>query len=158
MLENEEKYIHFVSCIDDLNNAWRILRLVRQRKKNSLRHIAFKFALIEYSKPYLRSEGTIKKNLKIDKGFIPAEHIELHNRIIAARNKFLAHSDLTIRDATLFVFQNESRKFPIIGQTVIHGSEEFDNIDEIIELIEKSLENMYEERDRLEVNLQVNEI
>jgi hypothetical protein len=155
MHENEEKYIHFVSCIDDLNNAWRILKLVKNRKNNSLRHIAFRFGLIEYSKPYLRSDGTLAK-YKLDKEFIPVEHLKLHGRILDARNKFLAHSDLTIRDAQLYVTPNSSGKFVGIVQNVIHGSEEFENIDCIIDLIEKTLFMMYAERDRMENELPTN--
>lgn len=155
MREDEEKYIHFVSCIDDLNNAWRILRLVKKRKNNSLKHIAFRFALIEYSKPYKRSNGTLAK-YRLDNSYIPAEHVELHGRILGARDKFLAHSDLTIRDAKLYITPNSSGKFVGVLQNVIHGSEEFGNIDYIIDLIEKTLLNMYSESDRMEYDLPPN--
>ena len=155
MNDDEEKYVHFISCVDDLNNAWRILQLVKKRKNNSLKHIAFKFALIEYSKPYLRSDGMFGK-YKLDKSFVPPEHLALHGRILDARNKFLAHSDLTIRDAQLYVTPSSFGKFVGIVQNVIHGSEEFGNIDYVIDLTEKTLLKMYEERDRMEKDLSLN--
>ncbi|MEP6947611.1 MAG: hypothetical protein ABJA02_16950, partial [Acidobacteriota bacterium] len=96
--EQEERFIHFVSCIEDLNDAWWILKQIKRRKKNSLAYTAFQFALIEYSKPYKISYGKVKnrhKGLSID--YVPLEHISLHNRIISLRDSFVAHSDLTIK-------------------------------------------------------------
>ncbi len=55
----EEQYVHFVSSTDNLNNAWQILQNIKQilqenkqGKGNPLVGAAFRFALIEYSKPY----------------------------------------------------------------------------------------------------------
>ena len=90
MTEQEEQYIYFASSIENLNNAWRILKHIRRRKNNSLKGVAFKYALIEYSKPYTRSDGIHKKGrdgYKLDESFIPLKHIGLHKSILDSRSK-----------------------------------------------------------------------
>ena len=74
--EQEEKFIHFVSCREDLNDAWGILKRIKRRKNNSLAYIAFKFALIAYSRPYKISFGTVKdKHKGLGEQYIPSEKI-----------------------------------------------------------------------------------
>ena len=156
MTEQEEHYIHFASSIENLNNAWRILKTIKKKKNNSLSGAAFQFALIEYAKPYTNSRGNVLKNYKLDESFIPLTHIELHQRIIQSRNQILAHADLTIKEAKLHVAQIKSGKFVGIIQNVVWGTEELANIDSIIELIEKTLDKMYIEEKRLESLLPIN--
>ena len=161
MTEQEEKYVHFVSCINDLNNAWRLLQEIKQCKGNSLVGAAFQFALIEYSKPYKVSFGTISNSkgnpipYKLDESHIPAKYIELHKKIIDARNRFHAHSDLTVKGAKLYVENSFHRKIVGTVQNKIYGTEELSNIDAITDLIEQSLDSMYVEAKRLEVALPV---
>ena len=162
MTEQEEKYVHFVSCVNDLNNAWLLLYEIKKRyKDNSLAGAAFQFALIEYSKPYKASRGTVSnlKNkpfqYKLDESHIPAKHIELHKRIIEARDQIHAHSDLTVREAKLYVKNSSHKKIVGAVQNKISGTEEFSNIDAIIDLIEQTLDSMYLEVKRLEAALPI---
>jgi len=161
MTKKEEKYVHFVSCINDLNSAWRILQEIKRYKGNSLAGAGFQFALIEYSKPYKFSRGTLlnskgKQTLhKFDESYIPAEHIKLHKRIINARDHIYAHSDLTVREAKLYVKNSPHGKIVGSVQNKIYGTEEISNIDAIIDLIEQSLDNMYIEVKRLEAALPI---
>ncbi len=109
MTEQEEQYLYFVSCINALNNAWRLLQEIKRCKRNSLVGAAFQFALIEYSKPYIVSFGTVLNSKgksiprKLDESHIPATHIQLHKRIIDARDQIHSHSDLTVMEAKLYV-------------------------------------------------------
>ncbi len=57
MTDQEEHFVHFVSSIDKLNNAWRILQEIKRHKGHPLVVPAFRFALVEYSKPYTVSYG-----------------------------------------------------------------------------------------------------
>jgi hypothetical protein len=151
--QQEEQYIHFASCIENLNNAWVILQEIKKSKGNNLIWAAFQFALIEYAKPYTNSRGVILKNHKLDESFIPSAHLKLHKKILDSRNKILAHADLTVKEAQLHVAQIQSGKFVGIVQNVIRGTEELSNIDAVIELIEQTLDNMYVEEKRLEALL-----
>jgi len=161
MTEQEEEYVHFVSCIDDLNDAWRLLQEIKQCKGNSLVGAAFQFALIEYSKPYKVSIGTVSNSKgksiprKLDESHIPATHIQLHKRIIDARDQILAHSDLTVMEAKLYVKNSPHGKIVGTGQNKIYGTEELSNIDTIIDLIERTLDSMYVEAERLAAALPV---
>lgn len=155
--EQEEKFIHFVSCIEDLNHAWRILKQIKRRKNNSLAYTAFQFALIEYSKPYKISYGKVQNKHKgLGDEYIPSEHAALHNRILSIRDTFLAHSDLTIKDAQLYVTNNSWGKSTNIVQNVINVAVEFSKIDEIVDLIEKTLMKMYEKEELMKANLKPN--
>jgi hypothetical protein len=153
----KEKYIHFATCIENLNNAWRILQEIKQSKDNLLVGPAFQFALIEYSKPYRHSHGTIKK-YELDDEHIPFNHHKMHKRILDARDQIHAHSDLTVMEAKLYIDNTKYRKFVSISQNIIRGTEEFPNIDDIIDLIEQTLDSMYEKAKQLEAELPQNSL
>jgi hypothetical protein len=90
MSEQEEKFVHFVSCITWLNNAWQILNVIPTQSENSFIGPAFRFTLVEYCKPYKLSHGVSKK-FKLDTSLIPKEHLPLHERIISSRDQVHAH-------------------------------------------------------------------
>ncbi len=156
MQRHEEEFVHFVSCIQDLNTSWKILKLVRRRKKNSLGFAAFRLALIEYSKPFKESYGKVKAKHRLGIEYIPKDYLDLHNRILKARDTYLAHSDLNIRDARLYVSRHPWGNIATIIENVVNESQEFNQLDDIIDMIEKTLKRMYEARDVLEANLAPN--
>lgn len=145
----EERYIHFANCIDSLNQAWRILKKIKDEKENPLRGFAFQFALIEYSKPYKASYGIKIKHHKLSETFVSEEHLELHKRIIHARDKILAHLDLDIIDAKIYVQSTEHGRNILRSQNIIDGTAEMENIDSIIFLIEGTLGAIYKEVQKL---------
>ncbi|OGQ53216.1 MAG: hypothetical protein A3J24_02295 [Deltaproteobacteria bacterium RIFCSPLOWO2_02_FULL_53_8] len=135
-----------------------MLQEIKKNESNRLAGYAFQFALIEYSKPYRKTEGVSKKRNKLGSTHVPNNHIELHRRILDARDQIHAHSDLTVKGATLHVVNlhvanMEYEKSVIIAQNIIHGTEEFCNIDDIVDLIERTLDSMYIEVKRLEETL-----
>lgn len=161
MTSQEEQYVHLVSCIDDLNSAWRILRQIKECHGHPLVGPAFQFALIEYSKPYRTSFG-VSLNAKgkafqhkLDDRHVPTASVDLHNRLLTARDRIHAHSDLTVREAKLYVAKLPDGKHASIVQNVIHGAQELANIDVIIELIEQTLVKMYAEAESLEAELTI---
>ena len=152
MTQQEEQYVHFVSCTDSLNSAWRILHEIKASPGNSLIGAAFQFAIIEYAKPYTISFGVVGRH-KLDDKYVPSAHQDLHKRLIDTRNQILAHSDLTVRDAKLHVADTSIGQRAFIAQNVIHGAMQLTNIDSIIDLIEQTLDPMYVETERLEKQL-----
>lgn len=154
MTEQEERFIHLLSCIRDLNSARRILLEIKQCKIDNsvLVGAAFRFALIEYAKPYTSSHGSVS-NHKLSDRHVPSRHGDLHRRILSRRNQIHAHSDLTVRDAKLYIAKSVSGRQALITENLIYGTEEMDRIDEIVSLVEETLENLYEEEKRLESQL-----
>ena len=149
MTEQEEHFVHFVSCITWLNNAWRLLNTIHTQPENPLIEPAFRFALVEYCKPYKLSHG-INKKFKLDTTFIPIERLPLHKRIITSRDQIHAHSDLTVMDAKLNVLEFMGHRYTSIPQNNIYATEELPNLQEIVALIEATLDNMYIQEKMLE--------
>jgi hypothetical protein len=142
MTEPEEDFVHFVSCIRWLNNAWRLLSTIRTQAENPLIGAAFRFALVEYCKPYKLSHGASKK-FRLSTSHIPKEFLALHESIITSRDQVHAHSDLTVMDAKLYAHEFSGRRYTAISQNISHGTEELKNLQEIVVLIEATLDNMY---------------
>jgi hypothetical protein len=156
MTRDEEHYVHFVSSTDDLNEAWRILSVIKDSPGNSLAAAAFRYALVAYARPYLKSWGDHRQPYKLNATFVPLAYRDLHRRLIDARNQIHAHSDLTVREAKLHVTKTQAGRWVGAVQNVILGTEELPNIDAIIDLIEGTLTAMYEETARLEALLPIN--
>lgn len=157
MTEQEECFVHFVNCIRDLNNAWRILQEIKQCENRSLLvGAAFRFALIEYSKPFRDSVGVVlnskgrSKRYKLDDRHVPPAQRDLHSELLARRDQLHAHSDLSVRDARLYVSHTTYGSMAQLSENVIHGTEDLARLDEIISLVEGTLDNLYKERQRLE--------
>ncbi len=149
MTEQEENFVHFVSCITWLNNAWRLLNTIHTQPANPLIGPAFRFALVEYCKPYKLSHG-INKKFKLDTSLIPKEHLPLHERIIDSRDQIHAHSDLTVMEAKLHVHEFMGQRYTCIPQNIIYATEELPNLQKIVALIECTLVNMYIQANVLE--------
>jgi len=163
MSYQEEQFVHFVSSTDILNKARRILREIKRHKDHPLVSPAFQFAIVEYSKPYmvsysaeLNEKGKPKHKFSLDDKFIPANFLELHERLLKARNQIHAHDDLSVKEAKLYVTKGAQGKVVGAIQNKTICTEELNRIDEIIELVEKTLDNMYVEVKRLEAALPIN--
>jgi len=148
MDKNEEEFVHFVSCIQWLNNCWCLLQLIKDQKNNPLVGSSFRFALIEYSKPYTKSYGKHKPHI-LDNSYVPVDFKALHETILISRKKIHAHFDLGLLEAKLYFHEIQGQRFYGIVQNQITGLEELPKINEIIKLVEGTLENMYEKENKL---------
>ncbi len=152
MTEQEEYFIYFASCITWLNNTWRLLHMIKEQPDNPLIGPAFRFALIEYCKPYKTSYG-FNKPYNLDTSFIPKALLPLHERIVNSRDQIHAHSDLTVMEAKLHVHEFMNQRYTIISQNIISGVEELPNLQEIITLVEATLDKIYVREKILEAAL-----
>jgi YHS domain-containing protein len=138
----DEDFIHYVDCIDSLNRAWSILQnLGKVEQPSALNGAAFLFALIEYAKPYTRSEG-IHGRRKLLPPELP-ELLALHEQILDLRNQVLAHSDLTVKQAQLHLHSFNGKPYYIASSNCGHS---FPSRKVVITLIEQTLEQMYVKR------------
>ena len=154
----KEYYLFFVECIKHLNNAWVILKTIKDETCNpKLVKAAFQYYLVEYAKPFINSKGFLK-NYRLKKTFVPSSFKELHERIIDSRNQIHAHGDLTVLEAKVFVKNTPYGKTAGSVQNVIYGSEEIENVDTIIDMIERILDQMYIEEKKLEQSLPIDNV
>lgn len=154
---DEERYVHRACCIEWLNEAWALLHTLKVQRENPLFAPSFRFALILYAKPYRVSRGTVVRTHRLDTDFIPAEYEALHTEIIAERDKLHAHSDLTVMDAQLTVHTFEKQKYTMIARNHLEPTRLASRLDEVIGLVEMTLDRMYAEVKVLESQLPPND-
>ena len=148
---DEEAYVHFMQCIQSLNNAWAYLKAIRApEQKSAFTAAAFRLALVEYGKPYRLSYG-IHKKYKLPPDFLSGDDVALHDEILTLRDRVLAHSDLNVMDAKVSV-----PAYP--GKPILAANSEpsLPDCDSIIGLIERTLDKMYLKRAKLEKALPQN--
>ena len=153
MTISEEQYVHYLECINSLNQSWSILQDFRAtEQKSAIQAAAFRFALVEYAKPYNSSYGIHKNRKKREAYKLPppklfAEDLLLHQQILDLRDQFLAHSDLKWKEAVFHLASYGARhSFGILSS----GLHQFPDIDAVIDLIERTLDIMYVEQKELE--------
>ena len=151
----EERYVHLASSSNDLNGAWRILQEIRSGTSHPLTGPAFMFAIVCYARPYTTSRGELQRYV-LDPLYVPPEHLQLHNRLIAARHQILAHSDLTVKDARVHVASTNTGKFVGVVQNTLSGAEEISTLGAVIDLVAKTLVALYSAIDQLEAQLPPN--
>ena len=151
MTTSEEQYIHYAECCDSLSRAWLILQDLggTTDQRATIYDAAFRFALIEYAKPYKRSYGTDKRKRdphKLPQPILPPKDIELHQQILDLRDQVLAHSDLTWKEAVLSARRFNGRPHAVIGG---NSPLSLPDIDAVIGLIERTLDIMHVEKSKL---------
>ncbi len=113
MNPNEEAYVHYAECINSLNRARQILGELRAiDRKTAIHAAAFRFALIEYAKPYTRSDGIHKRGRNgyvLPRPKLSAKLLTLHKQILVLRRKVLAHTDLTLKEAQVYIASHAGR-------------------------------------------------
>jgi len=156
MTTAEEQYVHFFECIESLNSAWRILKDLETVPPGAIRAAAYRMALVEYAKPYKVSYGEHKKGRN---GYLlPApdlspEDLSLHAQILNLRDKVLAHSDLTLKEAQVHASRFQGHPVVIVGSDQLPA---FPNAAAVIALIERSLDLMYARREHLNESIAPN--
>jgi hypothetical protein len=145
MTPAEEDFVHYVECIESLNRAWSILQdLGTVEKPSALHAAAFRFALVQYARPYTRSDGTHGRR-KLPAPQLSPDLVALHQQILDLRDQVLAHSDLTIKQAQLHLHSYAGKPYYIIASNY---AEAFPSREAVITLIERTLDQMYVETDR----------
>ena len=150
MTPEDETYIHLDECIRSLNEAWHVAQEVRRTaQKSAITAAAYRYALVAYARPYTDSDG-IHRNRKNRNAYkrkppqlLAIEEIALHDEILRLRNKILAHSDLTVKDAKLYVGRYGSQSKAVIGSNI---QPSLPDVSAVIRLIEHSLDALYAER------------
>jgi hypothetical protein len=140
----DEIYIHYQESIDSLNQAWRIVCELESVKPNGIIwNAAYRMALIEYCKPFKSSQGIIQKHHKVEIPPFDEEKQKLHENIIQLRDQILAHSDISILNATVSYDKNSEYPFPLVCKNTIPN---MPNLLDIRNLIEFVLDELYKKQ------------
>ena len=151
MTPSDEEYVHFEECLTRLNHAWRIICELEHADSNSLVWIAaYQMAIIEYAKPYKESRGTNKWRYIIPTPELDDTNRLLHEKLLSLRDTFLAHSDLTIKDAKVSVVSIAGNPKP---QIILNTEPLMPPLAEVKALIESTLEILYKEIPKQEANV-----
>ena len=143
MTAEHENYVYYQECLSSLNAAWRIIDTLQSSNANkTLASASFRMALIEYAKPYKLSQGVHKKIHKLPIPDLSEEDKLLHARIIVLRDTVLAHSDIRVKDAKVYVGKIGDRALPLI---VSNTFTLFPSLADVRGLVERSLDRLYEE-------------
>lgn len=138
-----ENYVYFQECIGSLNAAWGIIDALQSSDAHeTLLCAAFRMALIEYAKPYKSSRGVHKRKHVLPIPDLSEEDKLLHERIINLRDTVLAHSDISVKDAKVYVGIIGDRPLPFIVSNKLPLSPSFA---EVRGLVERSLDRLYED-------------
>lgn len=146
MNDIEEGKFHINQCESCFQNSWKIISNIIELQDNNstnpdyenpLISPAFRFALIEYAKPYTTSIGNHKRYILSDT-HIPRQYLELHTKIILSRNQKHAHQDLTVLDANPV---DDYQYMYIMNNNV--PSELISQIQCIKSLLEMTIKNMH---------------
>ena len=158
-MEIEQRLLEMGQCEVNLQASWKIMRAVKANRGTAdaiLLGAAFRYGLIEYSKSFRnsRSIGKDQKgrpiSFKLDGRFTPGDQVELHKRILSDRDQVHAHSDLNPLDPRIHASESFGVRFVGRSHNTIYGTELLTEIDSIISLIERTLDNLQAELAQLE--------
>ena len=140
---DDERFVYYQECITSLNSAWQIITTLQEISVTGvIRRAAYHDALIDYAKPFKQSRGKEKRSYLTD---FPSEFSDsdktLHKRIIDLRDQFLAHSDLSIKDATVYKGKIGDRVLPLI---ISNTDPQLPKPDAVRRLIERLLDYLYQ--------------
>lgn len=114
-MRDDEAFIHFQECLTDLNAAWRILEELQQAQVPPVLWTAsYHMALIEYAKPFRMSRGANNRRHVLPAPALPDAGLQLHARLLDLRDTVLAHSDLSVKDAKVYVGEIACQPLPFI--------------------------------------------
>ncbi|MEW6203817.1 MAG: hypothetical protein AB1516_00690 [Pseudomonadota bacterium] len=100
----EEAYFHIVMCLRDLEQCSALLeQLDGEEKLSEVQKAAYKLAIITYAKPFTSAFGVAKNKYKLGLDIVAKEHLGIHRHLMSLRDQVLAHSDLSPRQAKVFM-------------------------------------------------------
>ena len=85
--------------------------------------------------------------------FIPSAHADLHKIILNERDQMHAHSDLTVMAAQLTVHKFEEQKYAMIIRNHLEPTRLASRFDEVVDVLEQTIDRMYIEVKTLEAQL-----
>lgn len=141
MARDDEAYIHYEECNSSLNEAWQIIERLQSSTDPLLSKAAYHMALIAYARPFKESYGANNRRhrMTLPPGLSVSDK-KLHRELITLRDKFLAHSDLSPKDAKVYVGEVSGQPLPLI---ISNTDPQLPKPEIVRELIERLLNYQY---------------
>lgn len=132
----DTEYIHYQESITSLNRSWRTLcELEASESGNAIWSAAYRMALIEYCKPFKVSYGKNRERLSLATPDLDHDDLALHEKILSLRDQVLAHSDLSVLDASVCYDRNALFPVPLIVSNAFVELPEVTDIKNLVELV-----------------------
>jgi len=97
-------------------------------------------ALVEYAKPFKQSHGTGNRRHSLRFPSLSSDDAALHQQLLNLRDQVLAHSDLTVKDAKLYLGQVGEKIMPLI---VSNTTPQLPEKERVQRLVERVLDALY---------------
>ena len=152
MNPHEEAYVHFQDCLSSLNRAWQIVQAIAANAPTPiLTPAAYRMALVEYAKPFKTSYGAGRRRLNLSIPRLQEGDLQLHSHLLALRDQTLAHSDLSLMEAKVYIHELAGKPFPLI---ISNTEPQLPEIAKVQGLIERVLDSLYSQIPAYEAQLQ----
>jgi hypothetical protein len=144
MVRDDEGYVHFQECLTSLNRSWQIIcKLEEGNVHPVLWTAAYHMALIDYAKPYKESRGANKRSHRLaSPSSLSDSEMALHRQLLSLRDQFLAHSDLSLKEAKVYVGEVAGQPLPLI---ISNTDPVLPKLATVKQLIERVLDGLYRE-------------
>ena len=117
----EERYAFQRLSDTDFCQALTSLRLIRAYRRNAIREIILRDALVAYARPFSANRGKSQVQHSLMPSIVPVHYSHLHATVLELRNTVFAHTDIAIRNPrrgkwkakTGFVYPTALRGFPL---------------------------------------------
>jgi hypothetical protein len=157
MNENEDFLLFLLEAISCLQEANEILAAAKTTPIDNpiIRRAVVERAIIEYAKPFMQSEGVLKRHKGLEK-IIPLDCIKNHERIMFVRNKCLAHADIKHKEPLLQLREYKGSKVRTVSSIYFNAVVEVGGVDFFISHIGKIVPCLHEESAGIENSLRTN--
>lgn len=143
---DSDRFPHIQNCIDDFDDARRVLRALSESDDGILRGAAFKYAVVAYCRAYTPSHGNKgSRRMKLDQRYIPERFRDLHDELVRCRDKMYAHTDRDILHAKLSPHEICGRKVPMRVRNVLDPLELVSRKEEMVKLIELTMDSIFDD-------------
>ncbi|MEI8014654.1 MAG: hypothetical protein WCH20_07420 [Nitrospira sp.] len=93
-----EQYCFYRLYSIDFDTVRHSLRMLRRYRRQDVRHSILRDIMVGYARPFSGNKGRLIKEHRLKTKYVPSQLRSLHNEMIDARMRMLAHTDYDFRN------------------------------------------------------------
>ena len=102
----------------DMNTALGTLKMLKRYRRDDIKVALLRDIAVIYSRPFSGNRGKTGKHFLSESKYVPAEYLDLHDRLLDLRNKQFAHTDATFHDPKFMKWKGDKGvAFPMSFKT-----------------------------------------